>query len=984
MIQQSSQFNTTSLNALFYKQSLLDAQNDYIRSLQDKDFPRFNAVVLTASNEHQAKMFNMQLQARKLPPYTDFIVIPDKNGERVGSGGATLSAIKYLKEKYGSFDGKKFAVIHSGGDSKRTPNYSAVGKLFSPVPRLLPNGSPSTLFDELIIILASIPERIKDGMLLLAGDVMLMFNPLQIDLPRHGATAISFKENAEIGKNHGVFLADSNGNVKKFLHKQTIETLSKFGAINESGNVSIDTGAIIFAPDILEDLYSFVATHDSEAKFINSKIRLSLYGDFLYPLASDSTLDSFYREATDGKFCDELKDVRTAIWNTISKYKLKLLNLTPAKFIHFGTTKEIMNLMGGGWKEYRHIGWGNNINSSLPKNVSGFCSIATNSASIGSNCFFEYSYIHSSAKIGNNCLLSYVELYDETIPDDVVLHTLKQRNGKFVCRIYGVNDNPKEDLLFGKKLTETIFKISDQLWNATLYPECDTARDAVSAALNVYALGNGSGDYEKWASSNKKSLSSGFSDADPIAIIDWQRKVNDLIKMERVLKLIDEQKPINNASNILKTNSLSSVQLEWLKRKLNSLDISSGKGFFTAIRLYWYIGSILNDNDYKAKAFKLISDAVISSDTNCKRFDKSLTIKKNKVEVNLPLRVNWGGGWTDTPPYCLENGGKVLNAAILLNGKLPVKVTITRIPEKKIVLDSKDTDACDRFDSLDTLQNIGDPSDPFLLHKACFIACGVIPEQGGELEQILDRLGGGFEMCSEVAGVPKGSGLGTSSILAAACVKSISEFLGLEYTDDELIRRVLSVEQIMTTGGGWQDQAGGLFKGIKLISSEKGINLKLEEKNITLPDCAKIELSERFCLIYTGQCRLAKNLLRDVVGRYIGNIPESIKAHARIKQLAEQMANALTLGDINCFAQLMNEHWECSKQIDSGTTNTVIEQIFLSLDELIDGRFICGAGGGGFLQVILKKGVTKDDVNNRLKSIFRNFPVRVWDCEIMY
>ena len=56
--------------------------------------------------------------------------------------------------------------------------------------------------------------------------------------------------------------------------------------------------------------------------------------------------------------------------------------------------------------------------------------------------------------------------------------------------------------------------------------------------------------------------------------------------------------------------------------------------------------------------------------------------------VRLPLRVNWGGGWSDTPPYCNEKGGTVLNAAILLNGEKPVEVTLERIPEQKVVFDS--------------------------------------------------------------------------------------------------------------------------------------------------------------------------------------------------------------------------------------------------------------------------------------------------------
>ena len=56
---------------------------------------------------------------------------------------------------------------------------------------------------------------------------------------------------------------------------------------------------------------------------------------------------------------------------------------------------------------------------------------------------------------------------------------------------------------------------------------------------------------------------------------------------------------------------------------------------------------------------------------------------KDNVEIYLPLRVNFGGGWTDTPPYCLEKGGKVLNSSILLKGIKPIHVKIGKIKEKK-------------------------------------------------------------------------------------------------------------------------------------------------------------------------------------------------------------------------------------------------------------------------------------------------------------
>lgn len=172
-----------TLQSLFLSQAYQDCWDDYTRSLKLKNFPRWDYVILTASNDQQAEGFRRQLEARKdfLPAGTTFVAIPDRNGERVGSGGATLEVLKYLYEQEGSFDGLRVLVIHSGGDSKRVPQYSALGKLFSPVPHQLPDGRSSTLFDEFMISMSSVPSRIREGMVLLSGDVLLLFNPLQID-----------------------------------------------------------------------------------------------------------------------------------------------------------------------------------------------------------------------------------------------------------------------------------------------------------------------------------------------------------------------------------------------------------------------------------------------------------------------------------------------------------------------------------------------------------------------------------------------------------------------------------------------------------------------------------------------------------------------------------------------------------------------------------------------------------------------------------
>lgn len=68
----------------------------------------------------------------------------------------------------------------------------------------------------------------------------------------------------------------------------------------------------------------------------------------------------------------------------------------------------------------------------------------------------------------------------------------------------------------------------------------------------------------------------------------------------------------------------------------------------------------------------------------------------------------------------------------------------------------------------------------------------------------------------------------------------------------------------------------------------------------------------------------------------------------------------------------------------AGSTNTCIDQIFESCEDLIDGKFISGAGGGGFLQVILKKGVTKEHLRRRLRNVFQDSGVDMWESEFLW
>jgi fucokinase len=120
-----------------------------------------------------------------------------------------------------------------------------------------------------------------------------------------------------------------------------------------------------------------------------------------------------------------------------------------------------------------------------------------------------------------------------------------------------------------------------------------------------------------------------------------------------------------------------------------------------------------------------------------------------------------------------------------------------------------------------------------------------------------------------------------------------------------------------------------------------------------------------------------------VVGRYIGNEADTVYALDEIQRVAALMRFELERGHVDAFAELLNRHWELSKMIDAGSTNTLIDQIFDSIEDLIVGKMVCGAGGGGFLQVVLRKGVTKEELQSRLKYVFSDTEIKMWDCTLV-
>lgn len=98
-------------------------------------------------------------------------------------------------------------------------------------------------------------------------------------------------------------------------------------------------------------------------------------------------LDTEYISKPEGEFCPELTAARTRVWEVLRPYRMKLLRLAPAKFIHFGTTREILELMNGGVDEYHYLGWNRKVGSSIRSDVSGYNSVLSSRASVGKDCY---------------------------------------------------------------------------------------------------------------------------------------------------------------------------------------------------------------------------------------------------------------------------------------------------------------------------------------------------------------------------------------------------------------------------------------------------------------------------------------------------------------------------------------------------------------------------------------------------------------------
>jgi fucokinase len=429
------------------------------------------------------------------------------------------------------------------------------------------------------------------------------------------------------------------------------------------------------------------------------------------------------------------------------------------------------------------------------------------------------------------------------------------------------------------------------------------------------------------------------------------------------------RRPVTNA-----LPGLSDMLDSDVRRRLASLGLAPARGTTVA---QWC-------RAMQEAAFQGLERAIVASGTGEETAPQSVLRSDEIVWARAPARLDLGGGWTDTPPYSLEWGGCVTNAAVNLNGQPPIQAYLRVIDEPLIRVGSIDLGLQIEVRDFEDLMDYRQATGSFALAKAAMALSGLTPSVAGRrrtLKQALQAFGGGIELTT-LAAIPKGSGLGTSSIMGAVIVAALGRAMGRPVSPRELFHRVLRLEQALTTGGGWQDQIGGAVDGVKMIVTEPGMvpdaHIHYLPSDILDPGVN----GGRTLLYYTGITRLAKNILHQVVGRYLDRNRLAMATLRRIGAVAREVMDTFIRKDIERFGRLMDVAWQLNKRLDPNSSTDEIEALFARVRPHIYGGKLLGAGGGGFMLLVCKSPQDAAAVRQTLDADPPNDRARFFDFSV--
>jgi fucokinase len=979
-------------------------------------------LVLTAANEHQAAGYRHELKTRSegsgplgafFPTSQQTIVVPDPPGFRAGSGGATFGVLRAIAAHQKSvgdkkpFEALRILLIHSGGASQRLPQFSSLGKIFTPLPLIRPDGQLMTLFDQLYLMLAGLPARVGPGMLVAAGDVFLMFDGSAVPPPPAGVSALSIRVPAAMAEAHGIFLADAARNAGGFspivgtMQKAAVAQMKAASATDRAGRVLIDSGLLWFDSAATTALYK-LSTKYSASWHLNTRRQIDLYADIV-PAAISGSAGPHPGDALMMKLD---ADLRKALRNS----PLWAYELPSAHFQHLGTTRQFRDAMVGLDKSPAAEVFAQNVRfagiRAVPTGARIYQSIIESAAvDLAEFVVIENCHLAGRMAIGRGSVLSGIEYSapvgakSVVVPPETLVFGVPIVDGAesgVVNVVCGIDDDFKGDktlcnipirrwLHYAGLTQEDLWDGAERtLWHAKLFA-LDAPLGELMWMANPIKLAD---DRRKaWRKSRRYSMAEILELADAGAMAAHRDTISGMLQAAEWIGAVKSQAVSSVQSSV---NHFGSRGYACMGERIFSAALDEKNPPLIRARLAWSLGEIQSrphfpkDVKFPAPistlqklAFNCISEAMTPPPGAASRTTR--IISKEQFAAFAPVRLDFAGGWTDTPPYCLENGGAVVNVAVNLNDAEPIQSTFHPLAEPVVRLVSRDLGKTKVITDPAQLRGVIEPGDPFALQIIALRLAGLAPAPGETSQRKwLARIGrpgekspGGFEIIT-AANLPKGSGMGTSSILGATTIAVLRAASGQDISPATLFEQTSLLEQHLGTGGGWQDQVGGIGGGAKITLTKPGIPQVLHVRPIPLSPAQSRALEERIVVYFTGQQRLARNILREVMGRYLSREPAMMVLFNELKQSALACEAAIRKSDWLSCATEINRYWRIKKDLFPGSTTPAIDALFLELRPFYLGAGLAGAGGGGFAYFLCGDA----DQAHRLRTELRKISTR--------
>ncbi len=846
----------------------------------------------------------------------------DPVGHRLGSGGGTdwlLRACYEHDHTEASFDewlaSERRLLLHAGGQSRRLPSYAPSGKILTPIP-VYRWERGQRLSQDLLSLQVPLYQKMMDAApssvhtMIVSGDVLIRATqPLQ-PIPDADVICYGLWLSADIAKDHGVFVSsrETPDVLKCMLQKPSVETLSQ---LSEHHLYLTDIGVWMLSDKAVKLLMEH---SEKDGDIVN----YDLYGEFGCALGTDPGV----------------KD------DSLNRLKVVVLPLPGGEFYHFGTSHELLsstlaiqNLVND-QREIMH-----HSNKPHPAMFVQNAVIKVKITSDNQNLWAENCWIGAHWHLSRENIITGVPENDWhiTLDEGQCVDIVPIAEHQWVVRPYHYYDK-----FAGSKQQEPLFPVTDNI-------------DDMGTLLRYMLQQDTSAQAEALYQAALKLSAEQISDQANLPRLVAQRTAYRHLNWPALAANYQHsvfyQVDLDDAAQQYATNQLA-MPAPLPDDELLLTRVHDAM-FRSAVAKYKGEGASADEQ----RAFALLREG-LTQEVICQKQQPRIAVHSDQIVWGRsPVRIDLAGGWTDTPPYCLMEGGNVVNVAIELNGQPPLQVYVKPCAEPHLILRSIDLGAAETITTYDQLAQYNKVGSPFSIPKAALALAGFLPAYSVEtfstLTEQLQSYGHGIEL-TMLSAIPAGSGLGTSSILAATVLGALSDFCGLGWDKTEIGRRTLVLEQLLTTGGGWQDQFGGLLPGIKLLQTQKGFTQTPVARWLPTDIFTQPEYHACHLLYYTGITRTAKSILAEIVRRMFLNQHEQLALLREMKDHALALYDAVQQMNFNEMGRLIRTTWKQNQLLDSGTNPAEVAQLTQLVDDNCLGYKLPGAGGGGYLYMMAK------------------------------